>query len=255
MVTNPITGHTRNDKLSKTVSVFVSKLKPLGTWKGQRLLDLGCGDGTFTLRFASGYQEIHGIDIQQDYLNAFRQKIQGDRRFHLHQMSSSSMEFSDHFFDGIMSFETLEHVADLPGTARETQRVLKPGGELLLTVPNRWFPCENHGADIGDLLSVNRAPFLTYFPPLHRKWSRARVFRVSDLDKLFLPLGMKRIAIDYLWPTFEHGGNRFQHLLRPFFRTMRAMENSPFPFRMFGTSLAAKYIKLQIPPCKTTQSS
>jgi SAM-dependent methyltransferase len=247
MVETPITGNSRDETLTKTVSVFVQKLLPLSNWTGERLLDLGCGDGTFTIHFSKNYREIHGIDIQQKNLDAFARKTSGDPRLHLHNMSSSSMDFPDNHFDTIMTLETLEHVADLPGTAREIHRVLKPSGELLITVPNRWFPCENHGADIGPI-SINRAPLLTYLPPLHRRFARARVFKASDLDHLFHPLGLQRTATDYIWPTFEHGGNFLQPILKPLFGTMRKMENAPMPLKMFGASLVSRYLN---PLCKS----
>jgi hypothetical protein len=64
---------------------------------------------------------------------------------------------------------------------------------------------------------------------------------VRDLDSLFAVKGLTRCAVDYCWPTFEHGGNPFQRFLRPAFGLMRQMERSPL--RMFGTSVLVKYVK------------
>ena len=156
-------------------------------------------------------------------------------------MSASAMTFPDAHFDTIVSIETLEHIPDLAGAAKEMHRVLRPGGELLITVPNRWFPFENHGMRIGSWERHGRIPLLTYLPFLHRRWSLARVFKASDLDALFVPHGMERTATAYAWPTFEHGGNRLQPLLKPLFGAMRALEESPL--RMFGTSVIVRYIR------------
>ncbi len=179
--------------------------------------------------------------MQEPYLGTFRDSVQSDGRYAIANMSASAMTFPDGHFETIVTIETLEHVPDLAAAAREICRVLRHGGELLITVPNRWFPFENHGMRIGAWERHGRIPLLTYVPWLHRRTSLARVFKVSDLDSLFVGGGLKRVAVDYAWPTFEHGGNRLQPLLRPLFGLMRVMERSPV--RLFGTSVIVRYVK------------
>lgn len=208
---------------------------------GGRLLDIGCGEGVFTAELGKEFCEVYGIDVQEKFLERFRQNVKADPRFHVLNASAAAMNFPNEFFDTIVTIETLEHIADLPNTASEIFRVLRPGGELLITVPNRWFPFENHGIRIGSWEKGGRIPLITYWPWLHRRLAIARVFTVADLDRLFTPLGLKRSTVDYAWPTFEHGGNPFQHYLRPLFGLMRKMENSPA--RMFGSSVIVRYSK------------
>ncbi len=142
-------GAPRGESLSKTLQLITGKLIRLGKLSGNRLLDVGCGDGAFTRVLAAEFGEIHGIDVQEPYLEIFRQAVAGDARFHVANMSASDMTFPDAHFDSIVSIETMEHIPDLSGAAAEICRVLRPGGELLITVPNRWFPFENHGMRIG----------------------------------------------------------------------------------------------------------
>jgi SAM-dependent methyltransferase len=233
-------GTPRDASLPRTMELVVGKLRRLGAFSGERLLDIGCGGGAFTRALASSFPEVHGIDIQEDYLKQFRESVKDDKRFVISNMSASDMAFPDDFFDTIVTIETLEHIPDLPGAARGIVRVLRPGGELLITVPNRWFPFENHGMQIGSW-SCGRVPLLTYFPWLHSRLSAARVFTVRDLDSLFSAKGLRRFALDYLWPTFEHCGNPLQRALRPSFGLMRKLECSPL--RMFGTSIVVRYVK------------
>ncbi len=228
--------------MGRTVEVFLEKLRSISDWQGQRLLDVGCGDGTFTLQLGENFSEVYGVDVQEHYLAKFRESVSHRGNYHVMNMSSSAMDFPDEFFDKVVTLETLEHVDNLQATAAEIMRVTKYGGEIVISVPNRLFPCEGHGADIGRI-SMNRAPLLTYFPALHKKYARARVFLVRDLDSLFIPLGARRLGLDYLWPTFEHGGNKLQGLLKPLFPAMRVCEKSPLPIRMFGTSILLKYRK------------
>lgn len=226
--------------MTRTMEVFVGKLRRMGAFSGDRLLDVGCGSGEFTRALGTAFREVHGIDIQEPHLEQFRRTVQNDQKYVVSSMSASAMTFADDFFDTIVTIETLEHVPDLLGAAQEIVRVLRPGGELLITVPNRWFPFENHGMRIGSW-SCGRVPLLTYWPWLHRRLAMARVFTVRDLDSLFKAKGLERHCVDYAWPTFEHGGNPLQWLIKPTFGLMRKLEQSPV--RMFGTSVFVKYVK------------
>ncbi|MES2708322.1 MAG: class I SAM-dependent methyltransferase [Verrucomicrobiota bacterium] len=234
-------GDSRSGEMSRTVEVFTSKLRGIGRLSGRKLLDVGCGNGTFTIALSHGFEEVYGIDVRDDNLEIFRRKVDGNSHFKALNMSASEMTFPDSFFDSIITIETLEHVPELQKAASEIARVLAAGGELLITVPNRWFPFENHGARIGSRLWRGRVPLLPYFPWLHRRFAVARVFTVGDLDALFLPEGLIRADHGYLWPTFEHDGNPFQRFLRPLFGVMRKMEVGSL--RFFGSSVVVKYIK------------
>jgi SAM-dependent methyltransferase len=225
----------------KTIEVITGNLRRLGTFSGERMLDVGCGEGGFTMVLGRDFREVHGIDVQEEYLQSFRAAVAGDPRYTIKNMSASAMTYPAAHFDTIVTIETLEHVPDLAGAAREIARVLRPGGELVITVPNRWFPFENHGMRIGSWERHGRIPLLTYLPWLHRRISIARVFKAGELDALFTPHGMRRAGLGYAWPTFEHPGNRLQPLLKPLFGLMRTMEQSPL--RMFGSSVIVRYVK------------
>ena len=234
-------GSSRDASLPKTVQVVTGKLSLLGRFSGERLLDVGCGSGAMTRELGTNFREVYGIDVQEPYLAQFREVVKNDKRFVISNMSASQMTFPADHFDTVVTIETLEHISELTKAADEICRVLMSGGELLITVPNRWFPFENHGIRLRSWTYAGRIPLLTYFPWLHRRWALAQVFTVRDLDSLFAVRGLKRVAVDYMWPTFEHGGNPFQHLLKPAFGLMRKMENSPF--RMFGSSVVVRYLK------------
>ena len=237
---NLFVGAPRSTACGRTLDVITGKLKRQGKFSGERLLDVGCGDGAFTMMLGENFREVYGIDVQEIYLEHFRESVSARSKYCVANMSASAMTFPNGYFDTIVTIETLEHVANLEDAALEICRVLRPGGELLITVPNRWFPFENHGMRLGKW-SCGRVPLLTYWPWLHRRLALARVFTVRDLDSLFVKGGLTRAAVDYAWPTFEHGGNPFQRYLKPLFGLMRTMEDSPF--RMFGSSVVVKYSK------------
>ena len=234
-------GAPRDEACPRTLEVTTSKLRRLGTLSGERMLDIGCGNGAFTRALSAQFKEVYGVDVQEPYLAQFREAVKADLRFRVANMSASAMTFPDCHFDSIVTIETLEHVPELNAAAAEIVRVLRSKGELLITVPNRWFPFECHGIQIGSWRRDGRIPLLPYLPWLHRRWSPARNFTVRDLDTLFAGQGLKRTAVDYIWPTFEHGGNPFQRYLKPAFGLMRRLERSPL--RMFGSSVVTRYVK------------
>lgn len=206
------------------------------------MLDVGCGDGTFTMALGDEFDEVYGIDIQRSNIEAFQRKLDSVSKYKPSMQPATCLKFPDAHFESVVSIETFEHIDDPLKAAAECWRVLRPGGEFLITVPNRWFPCENHGGVVFGR-RFSRLPFITYLPPIHDAVADARVFTVRSLDRLFCGLGFERSAVGWLWPTFEHEGNPMQRYLRPSFSVMRRLERSPMAF--LGTSIVARFVKPQ----------
>ena len=77
------------------------------------------------------------------------------------------LPFPDDYFDLVLSHEVLEHVQDDQQAINEILRVLKPGGRLILFVPNRGYPFETHGIFWKGKYRFGNKLFVNYLP---KKW-------------------------------------------------------------------------------------
>jgi SAM-dependent methyltransferase len=101
---------------------------------GQTVLDVACGSG-FGLRMLSATRaRAIGIDYDRRTLVKIRAE---DAR--LVQADATRLPLPPASIDQVVSFETLEHVPDARALVHELRRVLKPGGRLMLSTPNRAF--------------------------------------------------------------------------------------------------------------------
>jgi SAM-dependent methyltransferase len=116
------------------------QLERLALRPGQRVLDLGCGEGrhVHALALMAGVAVV-GLDADGpslakavaglDSLGADGAFIRGD---------AYRLPFDDGAFDAVLCCEVLEHLADVDGALGEIVRVLKPGGRLAVSVPRAW---------------------------------------------------------------------------------------------------------------------
>jgi SAM-dependent methyltransferase len=101
---------------------------------GDRVLDLGCGDGRFTAELARVEAAPTGVDIAQAALDRAR-AAHPDLDFRLAPIDGP-LPFDDGSFDVVWTTEVIEHVADTARWLSEVRRVLVPRGRLLLTTPS-----------------------------------------------------------------------------------------------------------------------
>ncbi len=151
---------------------------------GTRLLDFGCGSGAQTLHFARDFERIVGVDVDAGFLREFAVEIvRRDLTGHILpvQYDGTHLPCADGSVDCVVSFEVLEHVTDEQAALSEMYRVLCPGGVLVMSVPNRWWIFETHGANL-PLLPWNRVPFFSWLPKhIHDRFARARIYRKREI--------------------------------------------------------------------------
>ncbi|HET7051720.1 MAG TPA: class I SAM-dependent methyltransferase, partial [Solirubrobacteraceae bacterium] len=105
-----------------------------GVRAGDRVLDLGCGDGLFTAELARVGAAATGVEIAEAALRRARAG-HPDLDFRLAPIDGP-LPFDDVSFDVVWTSEVIEHVADTARWLSEVRRVLVPRGQLLLTTPS-----------------------------------------------------------------------------------------------------------------------
>lgn len=111
-------------------SALVRHIKSCSPELGGRLLDVGCGKKPYKKLFVNVTEYI-GMDIDNpghDHSNEDIDIFYDGKRF----------PFADSSFDSVLTNQVFEHVFNPVEFMSEVNRVLKPGGHLLLTVPFMW---------------------------------------------------------------------------------------------------------------------
>jgi SAM-dependent methyltransferase len=125
----------------------VLTLRPeiLNTRPGDRVLDLGCGEGRHAIGLACLQAlELHAVDLSYRDLHTGRGKARelGEpvlSRVAFMNADGTRLPYYDNTFDAVICSEVLEHIPDYRTVIVELLRVLRPGGALVVSVP-RWWP-------------------------------------------------------------------------------------------------------------------
>lgn len=133
---NALTANIGDIALKRRVVRIISRL---ALQERDVVLDCGCGDGLYLkiIRELGNYKII-GFDLNDDSLK-LAQDISG-KSVPFVQGDITRLPFEDSCFDKIFSTEVLEHLTDDSSGLKEIYRVLKPGGKLIVTVPNHNYP-------------------------------------------------------------------------------------------------------------------
>jgi 2-polyprenyl-3-methyl-5-hydroxy-6-metoxy-1,4-benzoquinol methylase len=100
---------------------------------GRKLLDAGCGTGWFSARACQRGAVVTSLDVGDRLLAQVAKKCQSERVVG----DVLALPFPDAHFDVVVCTEVIEHTVDAARAIAELIRVLRKGGTLVVTVPNR----------------------------------------------------------------------------------------------------------------------
>lgn len=100
--------------------------------KGDKILEIGCGKGSFLKKLKENNHFVEGLEMNTD---AVKKCVDNN----LMVYSDSIEDFSNKrasFYDVVCSFQVLEHVVNVRDFIKSSITVLKPGGFMIVSVPN-----------------------------------------------------------------------------------------------------------------------
>jgi SAM-dependent methyltransferase len=142
---------------------------------GQRVLDLGCGEGAFTAALADAGVDAVGVEVAARAVE--RARAAHPELAFRHVPIDAPLPFEDASFDAVWVSEVLEHVADTARFLSEVRRVLKAGGALLVTTP-----------------SAGRAWALAHWPPDPRG-DHLRFYTARSLRGILREFGFEDVRV------------------------------------------------------------
>jgi 2-polyprenyl-3-methyl-5-hydroxy-6-metoxy-1,4-benzoquinol methylase len=124
----------RFDKLG-----YLPKVIDFTAYNGKHLLEVGCGIGIDLVRFARHGAIVTGVDLAEVAIKLARQNFEmhgvaGDFR----TMNGENLQFPNQSFEVVYAHGVLQYTNDPAAMIQEIFRVLKPGGEAILMVYNRY---------------------------------------------------------------------------------------------------------------------
>lgn len=196
-----------------------------------RLLENGCGVGMYVQHLAPHAGFVTGIEFDLP-----RAVEAGQRASQIANAAGENLPFPDQTFDAILSHEVLEHVQDDQRAVQEMLRVLRPGGRIILFVPNRGYPFETHGIYWRGKYRFGNIPLVNYLPRVWRDRlaPHVRVYTRGDLEKLFANRPVKFIQRTVIFGAYDNIIARWPRLGGLLRGTLQFLERTPL--RALGLS-------------------
>lgn len=105
--------------------------------EGKDVLDIACGEGYGSALLARNARSVVGVDISEQAVAHARGNYAGRPNLRFQQGSATSVPMAGASVDMVVSFETIEHLAEQKEMLAELRRVLRPDGVLVISSPNK----------------------------------------------------------------------------------------------------------------------
>lgn len=189
-----------------------------------RVLDDGCGIGIYLERLAERARAAIGVEYDGE-----RAADAGRRGQAAACAAGEALPFPSASFDLVLSHEVLEHVTDDRRAVTEAVRVLKPGGRMIVFVPNRGYPFETHGVFWRGRYRFGNVPLVNYLP---RPWRNrlaphVRAYSARDLTRLFADLPVRLIRRTIIFGAYDNIIARWPALGRTLRAMLQWLEGTP----------------------------
>lgn len=172
--------------------------------QGRSLIDIGCGTGEFIVHLRERFNKLVGIDMNSYAIEFTAKRVGKDRNILLECGELESLHFPAEHFEVCLCLDVLEHVKDLPPLLEEIHRILRPGAEIIVTVPN-WYDIIISGIFRMDPLHINTFTPWRWMRLLKRAGFKIKFYRAVDFPILksdllarkiyFLGMGILIVAV------------------------------------------------------------
>lgn len=186
----------RKDELkwlrTRLASVTTSSRKQEPTAK-PRVLDIGCGTGSFLRAITDLVETAQGVDLSQGMIEHARQRSADDPKLQFSRIDGPFLPFADASFDAVTSVLSFRYL-DWDPIVNEILRVLKPGGRLIV-------------------IDMVAAPAkIRHFPQLVRDKMKQQWVEIQNPD---YKRALKRMVTDPRWKKMlEYNPIRAEHEMR-----------------------------------------
>lgn len=187
------------DSTDKIITRRVGLVKAIPGFcnKELELLEIGAGNGATLLLMSPDMKSCLGVDIFDHTAEFEKKKAEEGISNCKIVIRDIEKEDLDKRYDRLICFEVIEHF-NSEETVKRFTRWLKPGALCAISVPNKWWVFETHGARL-PLLPWNRVPFFSWLPRfIHERFANARIYTKSRIRKLLEASGFEVLSMQYI---------------------------------------------------------
>jgi len=178
---------------------FTEEVLPKGLISGD-WIDVGCGSGVFSRILAAAGAEVLGVDGSAAMIAAARGFGAGPR-YEVQTVEDLPREAAA--FDGALFLSVMEYLDDPSASLGAVARVLRPGGTLIASAPNRHSGLRRVQRSLRALGASFGSEAFAYLASSRNAWSRQEFAALAASQGLVCEalMGFDPVAPRWLWPV------------------------------------------------------
>ena len=207
--------------------------------KEYNLVEIGCGNGASIFKISKEIKTALGLDINNEHFPEIY-KYKDENNLNNCDFVVYNIEKDNSIkekFDRLICFEVIEHLENEDNISVFND-MLNANGMIAISVPNKWWIFETHGAKL-PLLPWNRVPFFSWLPKtIHEKFSNARIYTKNRIIKLLEKHNFEILSIEYITALLDvfPKGKLKDFIVRFFFPS----DTTIIPFKSTAIFIIAK---------------